>query len=275
MSGYKDNMTDDIGIGYFRSIGKRLREKIPGLRFSSTVQEPLERGASGDKTYRMDRVSEDIILEALYNTGHPLTIVSEEAGMIEIKGGGLRVLVDPVDGSKNAVTGIPMFCASMALVDGDRVSGLKMSYIINVLTGDEYWAVRGEGSFCNGRRLRTQGDDVMRVVLYETQNPGRDVPVILPLISSANRTRCFGSTALDLCFVAFGAASVYVNPAPARSFDFAGGLLIVEEAGGVVTDIEGNSIEDVELSMKRVSPLLVSANGRLHGKALERLSGGR
>ncbi len=262
-------MTEILGIEYLREIGARLRAVIPQLRFSSTVREPLEVGASGDKTFQIDRVAEDTVVSALKELRRPLTIVSEEMGVLNIGEGGDRVLIDPIDGSKNAVSGLPLFCTSIAVAAGETVKEIYLSYIINLLSGDEFWAEKGRGAYWNGQRLRAQTDDKVRVVVYETQNPGRDIPGILPLLSLSNRTRCFGSTALDLAFVASGAVSIYANPSPSRSFDFAGGLLLVREAGGIITDTRGEDIDGVELSIKKSTPLLVSGNESLHKKALE------
>jgi myo-inositol-1(or 4)-monophosphatase len=77
--------------------------------------------------------------------------------------------------------------------------------------------------------------------------------------------------ALDISYVAYGAVSVFITPSPSRSFDFASGYLLVKEAGGVFTDINGNSIDSVEIELKRGAPLLVSGNIQLHEKALELL----
>ncbi|NOZ24906.1 MAG: hypothetical protein GXO94_02290 [Nitrospirae bacterium] len=266
-------MPETIGIEFLRRVGERLRAVIPALRFSSTVREPLEVGASGDKTFQVDRVAEDTVVEALEGLGRPLTVVSEEMGVLDIGGGGDMVLIDPIDGSKNAVTGIPLFCTSVAVAAGERVKDIYLSYIINLLSGDEFWAEKGRGAYWNGQRLATQGDDDIRVVIYETQTPRLDIPRILPLLSVSDRTRCFGSTALDLTFVASGGVSIYVNPSPSRSFDFAGGVLIVREAGGVVTDTRGGDIDGVGLSIEKSIPLLVSGNRGLHEKALEILGG--
>lgn len=267
-------MNSTLSIERLREIGGQLREAVLPLRYTSSGEKPLERGASGDKTFRIDRVSEEIIISGLERAGLPLSVVSEEKGAFDISGGGHRVLIDPIDGSKNAVTGIPMFCASIAVTSSETISDLYLAYIINILTGDEFWAERDKGAFLNGRRIRSQQDDDIRVVLYETQMPGRDIKRILPLLSLANRTRCFGTTALDLALLALGAATLYVNPAPTRSFDYAAGILLVSEAGGVVTDINGNDISNVMLSMERTPPLLVGANKKVHEKALEVLKGG-
>jgi fructose-1,6-bisphosphatase/inositol monophosphatase family enzyme len=123
-----------------------------------------------------------------------------------------------------------------------------------------------------GERIISQRDDEFSLTAYEAQSPRKDIPSILPLLSESRKTRCFGATALDLAYLASGAISVFANPSPSRSFDFAGGWLLVGEAGGIFTDMKGIPIDRVELSLKKSTPLLVSGNERLHEKALKLLS---
>ncbi len=260
-----------ITLSLLKEIGSKLKDVIPPLRLSKHASEVLGKGAAGDKTFEVDQVAEELIVSELKKHGVSATIVSEELGEVEINGGGYRVIIDPIDGSKNAVTGIPLFCSSIAVAEDNRVDSLVLSYVLNYISGDEYWAEKGQGAYMNGKRLQSQQDNHIKVVLYETQVPGHDIRRILPLLSLANRTRCLGATALDLAFVASGAATVYVNPAPTRSFDYAGGLLLLKEAGGIFTDIDGNDYGKIELTMKKTPPILASANKDVHEMALRSL----
>ena len=262
---------DKFTIDFLRDIGNRLKEVIPPLRFSATADRPLKKGAAGDKTFEIDEVAESLIIDLIKKKGLSATVVSEELGEVEINGGGDYLIIDPIDGSKNAVTGIPLFCSSIAISENDTVSGLYLSYIINYISGDEFWAEREKGAFLNGVSISTQASQEIRVIVYETQVPGRDIKRLLPLLSLANRTRCLGSTALDLAFVASSAASLYVNPAPTRSFDYAAGLLLLKEAGGTISDLEGKSYKKIKLSMKKTPPMLCSANPDIHNRALKAL----
>jgi myo-inositol-1(or 4)-monophosphatase len=258
----------EMKIEDLREIGRRLMKEMPALKQSPDLRRPLGTGAAGDKTFPIDRRAEEIIIAGLDSCGEPCTVISEEAGFVDIKGGGLRVIIDPVDGSKNAIAGIPFFCTSIAVASGDTLESVFLSYIINLLTGDEFWAEKSSGAFMNGSRIAAQEDDLLYLVSYEAQIPSRDLPHILPLLSGARKTRCFGSTALDLAYLAAGAVSVFVCPAPSRSFDFAAGWLLAKEAGGIVTDTKGKEIPDVTLGLERASPLLASGNAVLHRKAL-------
>jgi fructose-1,6-bisphosphatase/inositol monophosphatase family enzyme len=78
--------------------------------------------------------------------------------------------------------------------------------------------------------------------------------------------------ALDLAYAASGALSLLVIANPARTFDFAAGMLILEEADGVITDINGMTVDSVVVGLERTVPLIASANERLHARALEILS---
>ena len=257
-----------------RKIGSLLLREIPSLKESPRLRESLGTGAAGDKTFPIDRRAEEVIIAGLETCGEPCTVISEEAGFVDIRGGGMRVVIDPIDGSKNAISGIPFFCTSIAVASADTLESVHMSYIINLLTGDEFWAEKASGSFMNGRRMATQQDDTFYLVAYEAQVPGRDLPVILPLLAQSRKTRCFGSTALDLAYIASGAASVFVCPSPSRSFDFAAGWLMVKEAGGVITGLDGEETGSIALGLKRSTPLLAAGNAALHGRALTLLSGG-
>jgi myo-inositol-1(or 4)-monophosphatase len=257
-------------IEKLRTIGGRLLKEIPLIK--KGTENAIGIGASGDKTYPIDKIAEDIILSGLEESGEPLTIISEEIGVKDIKGGGKKILIDPIDGSRNAVLGIPFYCSSIAVVNGNTVGGIELTYVVNLINGDEFWAEKGKGAFFNEERMKTQIDDEFYLVAYEAQSPDKDISRIIPLLSKSRKTRCLGATALDLSYLAYGAISVFTSPSPSRSFDFAGGWLIVMEAGGIFTDIKGNPIEDLEVSLEKSTSLLVSGNTKLHEKALRLLN---
>ncbi len=255
-----------------RKIGARLIKGMPDLKESAGVKIPLGIGAGGDKTFRIDKKAEEIVLTGLAELKQPITLISEELGIMELNGGGTKVIMDPVDGSRNAVAGIPVYCTSIAVSEGETLAGVTLSYVVDLTRGDEFWAEKGGGAFLNGKRLHAQRDDELYLAAYEAQSPGRDIQAIMPLLSRARKTRCLGSTALDLAYLASGAISVFACPSSSRSFDFAGGWLLVKEAGGIITDMKGGEIEDIHLGLQRSSPLLAAGNMALHRTALSLLA---
>ncbi len=254
-----------------RNIGSILYRELKPLRHEFLSEESTGRGAGGDKTFLIDKKAEDIIIEKLKELKEPLSIVSEECGLIELNGGGSMVLIDPIDGSKNAITGIPFYCTSIAVADNDTVGSIRMSYVINLLTGDEFFAEKGKGAFMNNKKIERVLKKRIKIVAYEAQNPGSDIPRIMGLIKESKRTRCLGATALDLCYVACGSIDVFVSPSPSRSFDFAGGWLIVKESGGIFTDMDGRELHEMSLGLKNTSTILASGNRDIHRIALELL----
>jgi myo-inositol-1(or 4)-monophosphatase len=271
-------MTNEQWLEIFRRVGKKMRDGLSVILSREGGKVPLGRGAGGDKTFPVDKWAEDIIvstLEKAQRNGESFTLVSEELGIRKFGDGEKIVLVDPIDGSNNAKSGIPFFSTSIALLNGSRLSDLAAAYVINLAVGDEFWAIRGKGAYKNGKQIRTSAAEGMVIVAYEASSPAADLPKIMPLLRLAKRTRCYGSTALDLAYLASGAISVFATGTASRTFDFAAGMLILEEADGVISDFNGISLDHIEAGLNRTVPLLACANERLHVTALNLLSAGR
>jgi len=240
--------------------------------------DPLRRGAGGDITVRIDDRAEQVILERLKkaaDAGARFTLISEECGIRDFGSDRLRLLVDPVDGSNNAKRGVPYCAASLALLRGDRIGDLWVGSVIDLISGKDYTAIRGEGAWVrDGDRivpLRTRGGEEIGMVAFEASTPKADLEKILPLLTAGSKVRCLGAIALDLALLAAGAVDVVAMAAPSRSVDFAAGVLLLREAGGVITDFEGDTLDGISGGLERTRPLLASANEKIHRKALERL----
>lgn len=255
-----------------QNIGNSLYRELSPLRHSSRMKELEGTGAGGDKTYHIDRRAEEIIITSLEALREPLTVISEEAGIVHLHGGGKTVLVDPIDGSRNAVNGIPFYGTSIAVAVGPTVGDLYLAYIINLVNGDAFWAERSQKAFFLGNSMQCQAEEELSFVAYEASVPFQDLPPIVPLLSAAKKMRCLGATALDLAYVASGAVSAFVTASASRTFDFAGGYLLIKEAGGIVTDMQGNALDRLELELKKTTSLLAAGNAGLHKKALALLN---
>lgn len=262
-------------LAVFREVGRKMREGLSEILSREGGRVPLGKGAGGDRTFPVDKWAEDIVIAALekaHKEGESFTLISEELGARKFGSGGKIVLVDPIDGSNNAKSGIPFFSTSIALLNGDKLSDLSVGYVLNLAVADEFWAIRGGGAYKNGARIRTSATEGITIVAYEASSPRTDIPRILPLLQAAKRTRCFGSTALDLAYLASGAISVFATGTASRAFDYAAGMLILEEADGVITDLAGDSLDYIVVGLDRTVPLLASANEKLHVWALNVLS---
>ena len=268
-------MTNDDWLSVFRDIGSTLRSELPSIMGAEGGLTPLGRGAGGDKTFPVDKWAEDIIitvLERIHRAGESFTLISEELGVRNFGESDLRLLVDPIDGSNNAKTGVPFFSTSLALIKGETLAGLQAGYVLNIAAGDEFWALKEKGAYKNQKKIRSAPSEDIAIIAYEASTPKSDIPRLLPLLQAARRARCFGSLALDLAYLAAGAFNVFAAGSRSRAFDFAAGMLLLKEAGGMMTDLDGNSLDSIPAGLERTVPLLACANEQVHRKALHLLS---
>jgi len=116
----------------------------------------------------------------------------------------VAIIVDPLDGSFNALNGIPLYAMSLALADlPPRLGNVRLGYIRNLVNGDEYVAIKGKGASCNGRPIHTSEKGRPEVLAFEFSKDKLDVMVrTMGVISDSRRIRCLGTIALSMCFVA-------------------------------------------------------------------------
>src|SRR5947209_1558981 len=143
-------------------------------RFPDTVQrsERIGRGEGGDMTLAIDKAVEDSVFEELEALGIGLRVVSEERGELDVRGGGpARLVVDPIDGSLNAKRRLPPYSLSIAVADGDTMAGVEFGFVSDLTSGQKWWAWRGHGAFCDGKRLTCTGAERLEVLGVESAHP--------------------------------------------------------------------------------------------------------
>ena len=268
-------MISPAWLPIFRAIAAEIRATIPPLAGTPRGREEIGLGAGGDRTIHPDQLAEEIVvrhLEQAYRSGLRFRLISEELGGRDF-GGETLVLADPLDGSFNAKMGLPYYAVVLAVTDGDRFSDVRLGYVQNLVTGDEYHAIAGAGAFHNGEPLRPTPPafDGRSIPLVQFDAPSGVEPRerAAPIFARAEKVRQLGSAALNLCHTASGGVALQVTPARVRSFDLAGPLLILREAGGIATDFEGRSIDSVSVRLDARTTLLASLSPQVHAYALE------
>ncbi len=239
----------------------------------------LATGAGGDTTVEIDRLAESVALERLGRAaaaGDTFSILSEEVGH---RGQGAEwplVLIDPIDGSLNAKQGIPVFAVMLALLDGPRLADTRAGYVLNLVSGESWHAVRGAGAFRDGEPLRVlppkPGHRDFEMVALESSP--RSVARARPLLERAAKVRVLGCMALSIVHTATGGVDVFCAPFRARAFDMAASLLILREAGGVATDLEGSDVFAVRAGLEARTTLLCASDPGCHARALAALAEG-
>ena len=201
-------------------------------------------------------------------------VLGEEAGagtVAEGRPAPCRWIIDPVDGTTNFVHGLALFCVSVALEIDGRVDVAAVYEPI----GDElFTAERGQGARLNGRPLRvSQCGDLIDALLctgfpYSIRDERRaQVDVFAAFLERARGVRRLGSAALDLCYLAAGRFDGFWEE-KLHPWDMAAGVLVIEEAGGVVTSYGGASFD-------LFGARIVASNGRIHDAMLEALDAAR
>jgi myo-inositol-1(or 4)-monophosphatase len=229
------------------------------------------RGMGGDTALMIDRLAEEAILSELEALGSGVTVISEERGEVPLAGGGpVRVVVDPIDGSRNAKRALAPYAVSIAVAEGTRMGDVGFGYVHDLAADEEWWARRGAGAFYDGARLEILEDDgELEMLGLETIHPSLVAAAAKELNDTgAVRLRAIGSIALSLCYVAAGRLDGMVSLAASRSVDTAAGQLIVTEAGGAVGFPEAASDPlDAPLSLDMRSRVVAATGAAL----LERL----
>ncbi|MBV9570961.1 MAG: inositol monophosphatase [Alphaproteobacteria bacterium] len=222
-----------------------------------------------------DKRTERILIEELQRARPGYPILSEEAGLLDGPDKSHRFIIDPLDGTTNFLHGIPHFAISIALErEGQLVSGV----IYNPISDDLFIAERHHGAYLNDTRLRVAARKQLNTCLSATGIPflGRGTPddqerfltELRAVIEATPGIRRFGSAALDLAWVAAGRYDAFWEHG-LKPWDIAAGILMVREAQGVATDLNGGE------RMLESGDILV-ANEQLHPQLLKLLkSAGR
>ena len=223
----------------------------------------------------LDRRAETAALQALAEvaaTGTTFRIISEEVGTVDHGAPYPLVLIDPVDGSLNAKQGIPIFALMLTLLEGPLVGDARVGFVLNLGTGEEWYAIRGTGAFRAGRRLNVLPAALEAgIELLGVESSPRSVARCAPLLQKAEKVRILGSMALSVAHTAAGSFDVFVAPFPARVFDMTASLLLVAESGGLATDLDGVAMAGKSVGLDSRSPLVVASTERLHRLALDTL----
>lgn len=227
----------------------------------------VSRKGPGDFVSNADLKAEKTVFEELSRARPGYGFVMEESGVHEGKDKTHRWIVDPLDGTSNFLHGIPHFATSIAL---EREGGLVAGIVYNPVTDELYYAEKGYGAFVNDKRLRVAGRKSLSEAVFACGIPhgaraGRDVfakeiRTLLPKVAGLRR---FGAAALDLAWVAAGRVDGFWERG-LSPWDVAAGVVIVREAGGIVTDLENGAgfLETGDI---------IAANGALHEKLLPEL----
>ena len=224
----------------------------------------LGKGAGGDTSRMIDLVAEGAVIDAIKKHNFNPTIIGEECGRIDGNNGFL--IMDAIDGTTNAIRNIPFYCCSLAYATEYKLSSVVDAAIIDLTTGDLYYASKDKGAHMNGNRIevRKHSEDSLHadqtkdiIIGMNISGASEDIIArISKVICKANHARHFGANALELCYFARGLMDAYIDlRSKIRSTDMAAAYLIVKESGGKIYSIEGSEL-DSQLGVKNTMSFL-------------------
>lgn len=253
-------------------IADAVHEAIKDLVGTTDAGRVLYIGADGTPTKLIDDVSEKAIFTLLEKEKTPFRIISEEAGD-KVLGASpaYTLIIDPIDGTYNACSGIPFYSLSIAIARTE-LNDLCFGYVKNLATGDTFYAEAGKGAYLNGTKLETSGNSELGRFCMSIYGYRPNIKEAAIISENVRRVRNLGSVALELCYVASGMFDAFADVrGTMRMTDVAAGKLIIEEAGGIVTDGCGESLKLEDKVMSRVS--VIASNGNAHENILKLFTG--
>ncbi|MGK9045156.1 inositol monophosphatase family protein [Mammaliicoccus vitulinus] len=221
--------------------GKVIRDSIDEEIQIETKSNP------NDLVTNIDKETEERLFNQIMSTYPEHRILGEEGHGKDIKDtSGVLWIVDPIDGTLNFVHQQENFAISIGIyIDGEKYAG----FVYDVMNDKMYHALAGKGAWLNEEQLKPLKDTELKTSLIST-NPlwltkEKLSGIYVPIVDNSRSTRAYGSAALDFANVAKGITSAYLTMR-LQPWDFAGGLIIVEEVGAVVTNQLGEQLNILE-----------------------------
>ncbi len=248
-------------------MAQQVEERIQGLTGTPEGGEVIGMGADLTPTKRIDQVAEDCVLEYLKENPLCSLLISEEAGKVRFDEGEGTIFLDPIDGTFNAVAGIPFYALSIAYAKDGVV---RQAFVRNLASGETFTAIKGKFSHCDGKPIRVSKISHLDECAMSVYGRKFDPTRVMQIGQKIRRWRLLGASALELCYIGNGRIDGFIDlRGTLRVTDAAAGMLVCTEAGGKVTDLEGHAIKfPDEVTIGRC---IVATNGALHHKVIEYL----
>lgn len=255
----------NVMVNAVRRVGQNI---IHDFREVSNLQ--ISEKGPGDFVSNADLYSERKLIELLHDARPDYAFLSEECGFVPgAKGCDYCFVLDPIDGTKNFIHALPLFCISVALKKGkDVVAGVVFNPVANEL----YYAEKGKGAFLmtptGNMRLRVSGRRKLKQCLLASNGYAfdRTRTALAPIADEFSGSRYFGTSALTMAMVAAGQVDVQIE-FRFHEWDIAATYLLIQEAGGKVSTLDGKtSLEDIVNSST-----LLAASPFIHAKVLPKM----
>lgn len=242
-------------IDVLRNASSRVYNTVRDLAGTPEAGGDYGIGAGGDTSHKIDIAAEEAVIAYLKEISFGCTVLGEECGRVEVPGeSNGTIIMDAVDGSVNALRGIPFYCCSLAFATGNTLGSVTDGVVTSLLDNTQYWATKGRGVYANEQQLnpKLRNGSQYRIITLNVSGMDEKTAIKLQPIMDANHTRHFGANALEMAYVARGWLDALVDMRKRiRVQDVAAGCLLVREAGGKVLDEDCHELDsDLEYSTR-------------------------
>ncbi len=268
MSKFNDSMEISQML---REVSKQVFENVKDMAGTEKAAGDFGMGAGGDISRNIDVTAENTVINYFKGKKFECVILGEECGRVELSPNPQGyIIMDAVDGSANAIRGIPFFCCSLAFATEDKLSSITDSAITNLSTGEIFWASKGKGAFLDDKPISVQKEKPLyKIVGINTSGASSEqLKKLEPIFQKHNHTRHFGANALEMAMFAQGLMDIYIDfRGKIRIQDMAAGYLLVKEAGGLMLDQNLQSLES-DLSYETRLSFVAAANNEILDQVL-------
>jgi len=273
-------------IRFWREISHKIIYHVGGaispLVGQKTSEKIVKMGADGTPTKLIDEVAEEKVIEILKSTGKSITLISEEIGELKIGNRHSEVIfvIDPLDGTVNALKNIPVYGISIAIADASikppeelTLQDIEMGFVKNLANCNLYEAFKDNGVYLNDRHVSPSIQDNLADSSIGAYIQGDKINRISKLSNTVRRIRLLGSVAIELCYVADGTYDAFLDiRGNVRIIDIAAAKLIIEESGGIITDENGKNLNN-KLNVKERTSVIASGNLKIHKDIINIIGG--
>ena len=248
----------------------RMREEALTFYGSPEVAISFGVGAGGDTMKRIDLAAEKALIDCLNKHEISCTLISEESGIKKIgsKPSEYYVTTDPVDGTTNAVRGLPFSATVIAVSKEPWLKDVETAIVADLVNDVTYTAQKNEGAFKNGVRIKPSElsniEDAVIGVDLNTIKIEEFVPKLKGLFKAGKHFRHFGANAQEICYVADGSTDAFIDiRGKLRVTDMVASYLILKEAGGIIVTPKGEELNVPLTATQRLS-FIAASNKKLY-----------
>jgi len=254
---------------------ENMKQQVRPLVGSAEATREFGLGAGGDSRKRIDVAAENALIQTLEKHGMSCTLISEESGVKQIGAhpSEFFVTADPVDGTANAVRGLPFADISLAVSKKPVLDTVEAALVADLLRDIVYTAEKNKGAYRNGQRIKPSDTDRLEDAIvgvdFSTFKTRELVNRLIGILRRTRHLRHLGANALEICYVADGTSDAFIDiRGKLRMTDIAAAYLILLESGGIITTPEGDTL-NASLDPKQSASFIAAANKSLYSLIMD------